>query len=347
MQTTQRQCRPGLKAGAISKLFAEPWRFGFLPAVTLILRWCARRGIPGDEALTNVLRFENSISLAFPASEIEALRVDDQPPEAANVAPIVVTPTCFGLLGTAGTLPLHDTERYARAAADGEAGARSFLDSLSTRLVALFWEAWAMNRPEVALDTQDRDGWRERLLALGGKKEDSASDSEAWYAGLLRVRPVSAATLECILAGELGLPVQVESMVGSWQMIPPSQRSVLGTSNPTLGTGATLGRRQWRLDQRVRIVIGPLERPQFEWLLPRRKGSRVLSRLLAVVVTEVLFEYEICLLPGPDCIRPLVLTAKPGEGCRLGWDTFIADAPGRSRQREIRYLLKPDLYGEI
>jgi type VI secretion system protein ImpH len=346
MQTTQRQRRPGLKGGVISQLFTEPWRFGFLPAVTHILRWCARRGVPGDEALTKVLRFENSVSLAFPASEIEALRVDDQPENAANLARIAVTPTCFGLLGVSGTLPLHDTERYARAAAEGDAGARSFLDSLSTRMVALFWEAWAMSRPEVALDTQGPDSWRERLLALGGKKVASANDAEAWYSGLLRVRPVSAATLECILAGELGLQVRVESMVGSWLGIPPSQRSTLGTSNPKLGTGATLGRRQWRLDQRVRIVIGPLERAQFEWLLPRRAGSRVLSRLLAVVMTEVVIEYEICLLPGPDCVRPLVLTAKPGEGRRLGWDTFMADAPGRSRQREIRYLLKPDLYEE-
>ncbi|GGX92702.1 type VI secretion system baseplate subunit TssG [Massilia dura] len=346
MQTSQRQREPGVKGGVISRLLAEPWRFGLLPAVTLLLRWCARRGVPGDEALTKALRFENSMSMAFPASEIEALRTDDHSEETVAIPRIVMTPTCFGLLGAAGTLPLHDTDRCAHAAAAGEPGARAFLDFLSTRMVALFWKAWALNRPEVSLDIQGRDGWRGRLQAIGGRDE-SDDDTDAWYAGLLRTRPASAATLECILAGELGLPVQVESMVGCWQTLHPSRRSTLGTENPKLGTGATLGRRQWRIDQRVRIVIGPLGRAQYNWLLPRREGSRVLSRLLALAMPEILVEYEICLLPGPDCIRPLVLTAKPGEGCRLGWDTFIADAPGKSRQREIRYLLQPKLYGDI
>ncbi|WP_338770384.1 type VI secretion system baseplate subunit TssG [Massilia sp. METH4] len=337
MQTTQRQREPGL----IGRLFAEPWRFGFLPAITLTLRWLARRGVPTDDALTKSLRFENSVSLAFPASEIEALRVEEQP----DGPRVVMTPTCFGLLGTSGTLPAHDTDRCAHAAASGEKGGRAFMDFLSTRMVSLFWQAWAMHRPEVVIDTQGRDAWRVRLQALGGRKE-SASEREAWYAGLLRTRPVSAATLECILAGELGLPVRVESMVGSWDIVKPSQRSRLGTPTPKLGAGAMVGRRQWRLDQRVRIVIGPLKRAQFDWLLPRGEGARMLSRLVALVMAEVLVEYEVCLLPGPECIRPLVLTAKPGEGRRLGWDTFIADAPGSSRQREIRYLLKPELYGD-
>lgn len=338
MQTTQRQREPGL----IGRLFTESWRFGFLPAVTLLLRWFRRRGIPGDEALVKVLRFENSMSLAFPASEIEALRMDDQLDEPR----VVMTPTCFGLLGASGTLPVHDTDRCAHAVAAGETGARGFMDFLSTRMVALFWEAWALNRPEVSLDTHGRDSWRGCLQALGGTQE-TARGTEAWYAGLLRTRPVSAATLECILAGELGLPVRVESMVGCWEIVDPSLRSTLGTTNPKLGAGAMIGRRTWQVDLRVRIVIGPLKRAQFNWLLPRGEGAKVLSRLVALVMAQALIEYEVCLLPGPDCIRPLVLTAKPGEGLRLGWDTFLPDVPGRSRQREIRYLLHPRLYGEI
>lgn len=336
MQTPQRQREPGL----IGQLFAEPWRFGFFSAVTLLLRWFARRGVPNEEALTKALRFENSVSLAFPASEIEAMRMEDQP----GSPRVIMTPTCIGLLGTAGTLPIQDTDRFARAAAE-ETGTRAFLDFLSTRMVALFWKSWAMNRPEVMLGTQGRDDWRARLLALGGTKEPG-QDRDAWYAGLLRVRPVSAATLECILAGELGLPVRVDSMVGGWQVVDPSQRTILGTTKPKLGTSTMVGRRLWQVDQRIRIVIGPLRRAQYDWLLPRGQGARLLSRLVASVMAQALLEYEVCLLPGPECIRPLVLTAKPGERLRLGWDTFIPDAPGRSRQREIRYLLIPKLYGD-
>ncbi|QBE63217.1 type VI secretion system baseplate subunit TssG [Pseudoduganella lutea] len=317
MQTPQRQREPGL----IGQLFAEPWRFGFLPAVTQVLRWFARRGVPADEALVKSLRFENSMSLAFPASEIEAIRTEDQPDGPC----VVMTPTCIGLLGTAGTLPMHDTDRFARAAAT-ETGTRAFLDFLSTRMVGLFWKSWAMNRQEVMADTQGRDAWRARLQALAGK-EESGLDTEAWYAGLLRVRPVSAATLECILAGELGLPVRVDSMVGCWQVVNPAQRTILGVTKPKLGTSTMVGRRLWRVDHRLRIVIGPLKRAQYDWLLPRGEGARLLSRLVATVMAQALLEYEVCLLPGPECIRPLVLSAKPGKQLRLGWDTSCRTRP--------------------
>jgi type VI secretion system protein ImpH len=159
------------------------------------------------------------------------------------------------------------------------------------------------------------------------------------------MRPVSASALESILAGELRLPVRVEPLTGCWEILPPNRRSKLGTPNARLGHGATLGRRQWNLDRRLRIVIGPLGHADFECLLPRSEGYRALEELLAFAVGQGRYEYEVCLLPGPDCIRPLKLTTKPGEARRLGWDSFIADGPNRTTRREVRYLLHPHTKG--
>lgn len=337
MQTPQRQREPGL----IGRLFAEPWRFGLMPAVTLLVRWLGRRGISSEEALAQVLRFENSVSLAFPSGEIEALRAEDTP----QGPRIVMTTACFGLLGTAGTLPLHDTDRYAHAVAAREEGGRAFIDCCSTRMVALFWRAWAMHRQELARETQGHDGWRPRLQALGGNRE-AGGDTSAWYAGLLRIRPISCATLQNILAGELGAPVRVESLVGAWENIPAERRSKLGKPGCAFGAGATLGGRKWRIDRRLRIVIGPLDRAGLDWLLPRADGARMLASLLARVVAQGDYEYEICLLPGPECVRPLTLSSQPGTSRRLGWDSFMPDAPGRPRRREVRYLLTPQFDGE-
>jgi type VI secretion system protein ImpH len=331
MQTTQRQRQPGL----IGELFAEPWCFRFTSAVTLLLGWFRQRGMPHDEAVTQMLRFENSTSLGFPTAEVEALRAG----EPADEGQVVVTPKCFGLLGTNGALPLHLTDRCAHAAAQGDAGARAWLDICSTRMVTLFWQAWAKNRIELAPLAEGRDTQREVMLALGGRH---GADSEAapWYAGLLRMRPVSSATLQKILAGELRLPVVVESLHGCWDAIAPALRSTLGATSPVLGRGVVLGTRQWRLDRRIRIVIGPLARADFERMLPHATGGQLLHELLVLTTAQALLEFEVCLLPDADCIPPLTLTARRAAMRRLGQDSVLLGQA--AHRREIRYLLDPN-----
>ncbi len=334
MRTPQRH----LGTGVIGRLFAEPWRFGFGQAVRLLVQWLGRGGVPYDEALAHVLRFENSLGLGFPASEVEAVRGEEHD----GVAGIVVTPACIGLLGTAGTLPLHYTDRVAHIA--GHEGA-AWLDVYSRRMVTLFWQAGCHHRVEHTLDTQRHDAWCPQLLALAAR-DDGHGDAAAWYSGLLGARATSAAALENIVAGHLGLPVRLESLTGCWDPIPPGLRSTLGTANPVLGSGATLGTRVWVLDRRVRLVIGPMARSDFERLLPGGEGAAMLARMLDMAVRPGMLEFEVCLLPGPSCIRPLTLTGKRAAMVRLGWDSFLPDAADRPAQREIRYLLRPHSQGE-
>lgn len=331
MQTTQRQRQPGL----IGDLFAEPWRFRFTAAVALLLGWLQQRGVTHDEAAMQMLRFENSTSLGFPAAEVEALEASEL--EAGGY--VVMTPRCFGLLGASGALPLHLTDRCAHAAAQGDAGARAWLDICSTRLVTLFWQAWAKNRIELAPLVEGRDTQREVLLALAGQ-DGTDSESAPWYAGLLRMRPVSGATLQKILAGELRLPVAVESLHGCWDPVAPALRSTLGKTSPVLGHSGILGTRHWRLDRRMRIVIGPLTRPDFERMLPHAPGGQLLRELLVLATAQALLEFEVCLLPDADCIPPLTLTAKPDAMRRLGQDSVLLGQP--AHRREIRYLLDPN-----
>lgn len=342
MQAPQRQRH----AGVIGRLFAEPWRFGFGQAVRLLVQWLRGRGVPYDAALAHALRFENSVDLGFPASEVAALRAEET---ADGVAGIVLTPACIGLLGAAGTLPLHYTERCAHTAADGNAIGQGLADLCSRRAVTQFWQAGTHHRIEQMADTQGRDGWQPLLLALAGQPDDD-SDAALWYAGLLRTRPISAGALERLVASHLGLPVRLDSLVGCWDDVLPRLRSTLGTGNPVLGGGAMLGTRLWQLDRRVRLVIGPLARQDFDRLLPRGQGAAALARLLAMAVRPGMLEFEICLLPAPACIRPLTLTATPGAMVRLGWDSFLTDgsaAAERSTQRAIRYLLRPHYRGVL
>ncbi|MBW8901557.1 MAG: type VI secretion system baseplate subunit TssG, partial [Massilia sp.] len=265
----------------IARLLAEPQRFEFVQAVRLLLLALAEQGIPEQRALARHLRFPNSLKLAFPPSQLEAA--------AQDAHGYRLTPGFMSLLGAHGALPLHVTERILALPADGgEAdAARAFLDMFSTRMVALWYRAWQKYRVEY-LVAGPRDAFLPMLLALAGVPAGGAFAADgvpdtalAACAGLLRRRPVSAAVLGRVLSGHFGVPVRVQEGVGHWDRLAPSEQSVLG-ANALLGRSALLGARSWRPDLRVRVRIGPLDRPRYDDFLPGAPGARALRTLLGL-----------------------------------------------------------------
>lgn len=154
----------------IERLLAEPQRFEFFQAVRLLLLWLEERGVPPQQALDKHLRFANSLSLRFPASQIEALAlVHDKPAHPAIARPqFRMTPSFMGLLGAHGTLPAHYTESIqAWIASEQDEAPRAFLDLLSTRMLALFYGAWKKYRVEQMV-AGPGDRFLPLLLALAG-----------------------------------------------------------------------------------------------------------------------------------------------------------------------------------
>src|SRR5206468_7857595 len=107
----------------------------------ILVRMLRQQGIPYTQAFSRVLRFRNSLSLAFPASEIESMQVEAA--DGGGMPRIHITPAFIGLLGASGTLPLHDTERAARANLGADESWKPFVDLFSNRAVGLFYESWA------------------------------------------------------------------------------------------------------------------------------------------------------------------------------------------------------------
>jgi len=64
----------------------EPYRFEFIQAVRVIERCLRQSGVPHNEVLSQFIRFENRLSVAFPASEIEALAVVADAPAHSGAA---------------------------------------------------------------------------------------------------------------------------------------------------------------------------------------------------------------------------------------------------------------------
>ena len=304
MQATKRKH----ESSVIGLLLEEPYRFEFTQLLNLLLRDLRRQGITYERAFREVLSFHNSLSLSFPASEVQAVEVEPKAQDSfsamrgGQLKRIRITPAFIGLLGAAGTLPLHDTERIAaRKTHDGDTSQRELLDVLSNRLIGLFYEAWGKYRVEHGLDIRGQDLLLPILTAMAGVRSQPARgrgqpvdrirlETVAYFSGLLRTRPVSASTVEQVLTAYFGLPIRLEQFVGCWDLVRENRRSTLGTTKPILGVSAALGVRLWRHDLSARLHIGPLDEAQAHEFLPggsllagpRRNGPPVCGADVAV-----------------------------------------------------------------
>jgi type VI secretion system protein ImpH len=332
----------------IERLLAAPQRYRFAQLLNILVRMLRQQGIPYAQAFNQVLRFRNSVSLAFPASEIENMQLESA--DASGVARIHITSAFIGLLGASGTLPLHDTERVAAKAGPGtDESWKPFIDLFSNRAVGLFYEAWGKYRVEHGLNTRAEDDLLPLLNALGGLRptsfgparpyESIPAEIAGFYAGLLRTRPIAASTVERVLGEYFGVPVRLEEFIGAWDPIPAKIRSTLGVTDPTLGFGAALGARAWRNDLRVRLHIGPLDEDKAKDFLPHGRSHAALKEMVSLFAVPSV-QYEVRLLLGKPCLKSLTLRTKGQDRRRLGWNSFLTGTGGKASRPDVRSVLR-------
>lgn len=341
-------------AGLIDQLFDDPHRFQFFQAVRLLERWLAGRPMaPGGKVDTR-LRFQNSVSLAFPTSEIEALtrrvHTDGEVGAADAIDRVDLTPSFMGLLGTSGALPLMYTEQVAQHEFDHkDFAARAFLDIFTNRAVALFYAAWKKSRLHLHYETHRKNRFAPMVLALAGVGQTSLNDrlkpdeggvndeSLAYFAGALQQRVLSALQLQQLLSRYLRVPVRIEQFCGRWYTLPAAARVSLGLGNGVLGRNALSGERVWQRDLRVKVMLGPLTHGLFQRFLPGAPGGTALRELLTLL-SGVSLEYEINLTLRADAVASSSLTSNrsPLAG-RLGWDTYVQTRPTENDRCDVRY----------
>ncbi|GGZ09976.1 type VI secretion system baseplate subunit TssG [Pseudoduganella plicata] len=273
---------------------------------------------PALRARAATAQVRGSVTLAFPSADVEAS--DDT----------AFVPAALGLLGSAGTLPYHYTERVAA----GGAGARSFLDIFSARALALHDRAWRKHRHDAGVGDPVGDPWCGALLALGGDGGGADAAGLARHAAAVGSRTVPAHALAGVLAAQLGIPVSVEQFVGEWDWLRPEHRNGLGRTNCALSGGAVLGDRMWRRDLRVRIHLGPLDRQAFERFLPGGPGAASLRALLRRFALEgIQCEARLHLRVGDARAGQLHAAA----GARLGFDSFLQ--PDGTARDDVAYVV--------
>ena len=359
MHTEKRRFEPAV----IERLFREPYRFEYFQAVRMLELWLRRHGAPQQGLVANFLRFQNSTSLRFPASQLEAIHAEPREIglDAAALGAALkertlkwvrLTPTFMGLLGGQGVLPPHYTERVAEQAFnDKDEGPRAFLDSFSNRSLALFYEAWRKYRLHLKYELSGKDSFLPLLLGLAGLGNPSLrkrlahagngavlDESIGYFAASLRQRPISAVQVARVLSEYFGQPVEAEQFVGSWYAVPPAQQSTLGCESATLGSRAIAGERVWQRDLRLRLIVGPLDHAGFTNFLPGGLAARALGSLLTMF-TGLCLEYEIELVLRAADVRPVMMREGSNLG-RLGWDTYLVDGPQGRDRNDVHYDLR-------
>lgn len=357
MPTARRPVDPGV----IRRLLREPYRFRFFQTVRLLERFFARRGGHDRAALGRRIRFANTLRLAFPASEIEALEAwrsnsteadagdTASPPDIDAITGVTVTPALIGMLGAAGVLPYGYTERLAdRELYRRDRAARSFMDIFTNRAVALFYSAWKKYRPAFQYELEgerrflpliaafagfEASGARARLASGAGGIPERAL---AFRAGLIGQRPLSAAGLAQLLRGYFQIALRLQQFVGSWYHIPGEQRSRLGARAVWVGRNAVLGSRVWQRGLRLRLVIGPLSRSRYQDFLPGGAAAQALARWLSLLGGDA-FEYQICLVLRAEDVRPVRLGGDGRE--RLGWNSFVCTRASLTARTDAMYLM--------
>jgi len=340
MQATKRKPGPALSA----RLQQQPQRFEFVQMINLLLARLRRQGVSYEQAFAHHIRFRNSVSLSFPASQVEALEGEL---EASAAAQIHITPAFFGLLGAAGTLPLHDSERLAEQQyLERDTSQHALIDVLSNRMTGLFYEACGKYRVEHSINARGQDRLLPMLRALAGgaaaeppqaSARVSPRDAAAFFAGILRTRPVAAGNIERVLRDYFCIPIRLEQFVGCWDEIAPQLRSTFGLNGPVLSGGAVLGSRLWRHDLRARLHIGPLNQVQLADFLPGGSARAALAEMMRLfAVPQITF--ELSLIPLPECIQPLRLMTRSAPR-RLGWTSFLVDAAAPRGEVQLRSVL--------
>jgi type VI secretion system protein ImpH len=351
-------------ASPIARLLDEPQRFEFHQAVRLLQGHL--RQLPADER--PAIRFRNTLSLSFPASELlgierhvhreEDLETSPGEPRAPatneRLERLELTPAFMGLLGATGALPLAYSEQFAqREAASRDGAARAFLDIFQHRAVTLFHEAWRKHRLPLQFEADRRERYLPLVLSLAGLGEPAlrrrlhgdeggvADDALAFYCGLLQRRAVSADHLQRVLADYFGVPVRVTQFVGRWFELDADCQVTLGETAFRLGHDTVLGPRVWQRDLRARVRIGPMNRRQHQRFLPGGPAALALRELLTLV-SGVQLEYEIRLAVHAADVVGAVLPGTPqseGAGPRLGWDSYLVTQPCTEDREEAAYDL--------
>lgn len=306
----------------------DPCSVHFFQAVQLLERIYPDREPVGFfvKPAAEIARFGAHTSLAFPASEIQAINwLPDRPP--------LVVVNFIGLTGPQGVLPHVYTLLLIERQWARDRALSDFLDIFHHRMASLFYRAW---RKHKIASSYGADGHRftqylKDFTGIGTasiqKVQNVTDESLVYYAGLLMMQPRSASALQDLLCDYFGVPVSVQQFVGAWYPLPRNAQCEMRDeerSSRELGRGAVAGDEVWDHSSKVRLRIGPLTLKRYRDFLPGGSANIALAALTRFYTNgQIDFDVQLVLARGEVPEYQL----GSGEDLPLGYCSWAKTGP--------------------
>ena len=262
-----------------------------------------------------------------------------------------ITANYLGMLGPVAALPASYTHAAILERKRRSHSLFNFLELFAAELRALFVDAHRKYRLP-SLFQLYRSGAGNKISAsifalMGFATERERSrltvDEEIplYYAGYFADQRRTAICLECMLNDFLGYPVEVRQFQLRHLKISEDEQTRLGETtlaNAALGQTAVAGATSPTRRGSIRVVIGPLDYPQYLSLMPDRRLYEQLSELIRLYCgPSIMFDIQLVLQK--EHVPQTRLDHRSPVG-RLGWDSWALGAAAGTDSRDT--VFDPD-----
>jgi type VI secretion system protein ImpH len=287
--------------------------------------------------LDEAVRLSAPASLAFPASDIQAVSGNDWPGPALTLSSPVMA-----LAGAQGPLPVAYTEMLLEGVRHRNPAGLAFLDIFQQRLLAFLHRGRRKHHLALTAGPVQHAPMLRVIDAVSGLGALAAprapGDRADWprHAGVQGGAPRSMASMLAMLRDRLQLPFTGRSFVGAWLALAHEERARLAVGEagaPRLGRGAALGSRAW--DPAAGIALG------LTGLAPRRLGDLLPAGarhgLLAWLVTRHLQQdlrvhVQVDLAGAPATRLRAQPETETGLSPRLGLSAWLTGPAGSAKR---------------
>ncbi|NHB59144.1 type VI secretion system baseplate subunit TssG [Acinetobacter shaoyimingii] len=318
------------EASVIDELFKVPTDFDLVQTTRLL------RHTPYQKNLkywADDFRFESSLELNFPKTEVESLEIEEDKVHLTNLV--------VGLTGMQGALPYSYTNKVKQAPRRLRAEVVKFLGLFNHKLTAQYVDSCITYHLPIRYEVEKENDYLKILHALNGYVSEQHQQRElddyfAEFAGLMQGQNNTAHALKTMLSCVFKQDIAVEEFIEEKFKLGEDQKTKLGGNQPSLlGINTFCGDTIKQIDGKIEIQIGPLNRETYLQFLPNQQLSIKLKNILKSWCSPTLL-VDLRLILDKQEVKPICLTSKQSMGLSQG--AFLQpDAPDHNR--ETRYAL--------
>lgn len=289
------------ETSVIDDLFKEPNTFEFFQATRLLRHNGTEKY---NKYWANEYRFESSLNLNFPISEIESLEIADHKIKIRNLI--------VGLTGLQGALPYTYTNKIKQAPRKHRVETQEFLALFNHKLVAQFIDASLNYNLPIQYELSHENHYLTILHSLCGyisSQHDQVDldDYFAEFSGLMQGQNNTAHALRMMLGCIFKQNVEIKEFIEERYFLDLNQQTRLGQQRPSfLGENCFCGESIKQLDGKIEILIGPLNYQTYLDFLPGKKLNQKLKRIITSWCDPTLL-IDLRLILAKEEIRPIRL----------------------------------------